>query len=565
VHLFRGVRRRGGATTVAQVDDTPSLASKRVEAHTAGTARSASGWVRPSHISIWLAGFLLLCFVYFLPRPVDAEQHSHLDTTLVLVDHGNFIVDGYYPTYVDSAFYRGHYYSNKAPGLSLAGVPIYAAFKAVFHRSLGPYVEANITRSRLEYFVLLYLECVFTVSIPATLLLLLFFWFLGYFSASVMNRAILTIALGLGTVIFPYARVFFSHIPATALLFAGFVLVWILGKDGSIRGAGSAWLVAHPRSTAFLAGLALGAAVLFEYPAALISLLVGIYALTCLPRRLWPYLTIGVLPGIFAILAYDFAVYGNPLVTGYSDTTTVYRPQLAPQHGGGTFSGLTWRPQANAMWGLSFSPFRGLFFLSPFLLLAFPGYILWARQRGREWLLFLTIPIALFFAVSMFAGWDGGWAIGPRYLILMLPFLAVPVIFVLDRVSLRLARLAIYALIGISFVSVWIESVAGGVYPLTNIPNPLFTFSLPALAHGNVRFNLGAAVLFAFAGQKSALALLTLLPLFALLALWSLVCLRRRAARLVPAPSAPSLQTSAQEQQNTSGQRNSPSAHRGRE
>jgi hypothetical protein len=471
---------------------------------------------------------LLLCFAYFLPRPVDPEQHAHFDTALALVDHGNFAVDKYYSHNVDSAFYHGHYYSNKAPGLSLAAVPMYAAFKAVFHRTLGPYVERNITRSRLEYFGLLYLESVGMVSIPATLLLLLFFWFLGYFSASVANRAILTIALGLGTAIFPYARVFYSHVPATALLFVGFVLVWILGKEDSIRGVGSAWLVAHPRSAAFLAGLALGAAGYSMSTAALISLLIAIYALIRLPRRLWPYLAVGAMPGVFAILAYDFAVYGNPLLTGYSDTTTVYHPALAPQHGGGSVNGLTWPPHPAAIWGLSFSPFRGLFFLSPFLLLAFPGYILWARRGGRDWFLFLAIPIALFFAISTFAGWNGGWAIGPRYLILMLPFLAFPVIFVLDRVSLGLARLAIYALIGISFVTVWIESVAGGDFPPDSIANPLFTFSLPALAHGNVRFNLVAAV---FVAQNSELALLTLLPLFALLVLWSLACLRR-AARL---------------------------------
>jgi hypothetical protein len=508
----------------------------------ARTGKKAVSSVSALRIGIWLAGLALFCFVYFLPRWHDWNQDARLDMTMALVNHGTIAINAYQWNTKDDDFFHGHYYSNKAPGQSLVGVPVYAVYKALL--SLPPVRRAvdSIERDsawklalqdggdrfippKLDFALLQYVESIVTVAIPAVLLLVLFYWFLGYFSNSLFNRALLTLALGLATMIFPYAQLFYSHIPAAALLFAGFVLVYIatvrspkLALGLTIApGVEVPRFASHRLQTTFLiffAGLALGAAVVFEYPAIIISALICIYALLRLPRRLWPYLVLGTVPGILTVMGYDYTAYHNPFVTGYSEHSLIWKQEAEG------IGGFTWPPHWDAIKGMSVSRYRGLFFLSPFLLLAFPGYVLWSRRSGYEWLLFLAAPVAFFFAIAMYWGWFAGEAVGPRYLIPMLPFLTLPIIFVLDRVRSWPGRLAIYALVAISVVNIWVETLGSRAYPHSYTMNPLFTYSLPALARGEVPLNLGT-----FAGLNG---LPSLLPLAALLLIWSV-------ATLVPA------------------------------
>jgi hypothetical protein len=263
-----------------------------------------------------------------------------------------------------------------------------------------------------------------------------------------------------------------------------------------------------------LAGLCLGLAPFFEYPTAVISGMIGLYALARLPRRLWPYLVAGALAGLATVPLYNFLAYHNPFTVPYTSGASVsFKWEL--NRG---LAGFTWPPQWNALPGMSFSPYRGLFFVSPFLLLAFPGYALWTRRfRGRfsaEWLLCLAIPVVFFCTISMYFGWYGGWGVGPRYLVPMLPFVTLPIIFVLDRVSALALRIGIYGLMALSLVLVWIETICRE-YPPDGNPNPLFTYSLRELAHGRVALNLGTPFGFAHHGAAS------LIPLAVLVGLWT--------------------------------------------
>jgi hypothetical protein len=167
---------------------------------------------------------------------------------------------------------------------------------------------------------------------------------------------------------------------------------------------------------------------------------------------------------------------------------------------------------------MSFSPYRGLFFLSPFLLLAVPGFWLWAKRGGREWLLFLVVSILYFLLLSSFATWWGGWAAGPRYIIPIFLFLAFPIIFVLDWVSTLsnrdVIRYVVYGSMVISVVSVWAETITNASWPNDWTLNPLFDLCLPALVRGDLSPNRGIMV-FGLNGLES------LLPLAVALVLWS--------------------------------------------
>jgi hypothetical protein len=84
----------------------------------------------------WLFVILLVSYAYFFPRWADWGQNSKLDLTMTIVDQGTFAIDDYYTNTGDYAHYKGHYYSDKAPGASFLGAPFYAAFKAIASTSL---------------------------------------------------------------------------------------------------------------------------------------------------------------------------------------------------------------------------------------------------------------------------------------------------------------------------------------------------------------------------------------------------------------------------------------------
>ncbi len=461
-----------------------------------------------------LAGLFFVCFVYFLPRWHDWNQDARLDMTMAVVNHATIAIDAYQRNTSDDDHYQGHYYSNKAPGQSLLGVPVYAAFKLAL--AIPPFrtaansletrpawrlalEDAGCTRrllkdpcrfipKRLDFALLQYLESALTVAIPSILMLLLFFWFLQYLSASVLNRMLATLAFGLGTIIFPYSQEFYSHVPAAALELAAFVLLYIAGRTAATGSRLGEWLVARPTFTAVLAGICLGLAVVFEYPAALMSAVIGLYGLLRLPRSAIVPLIAGCVPGLAIVMGYNFLAYHNPLTTGYGCNEKIWAQECRG------IAGFTWPPAGNAIDGMTASRYRGLFFLSPFLLLAFPGFLVWAIRSRRDWMTPVTafvVPLMFFFAISAYWGWYGGQVVGPRYLIPILPFLALPVVLVLDRVQTLAGRLAVWALLATSVVMVWLETIGGRAYGGGGVHDPLFDYNLPQLAHGTIPLNLG--------------------------------------------------------------------------
>jgi hypothetical protein len=497
-----------------------------------------NGTISPRRISVWLAIVSFCSFAYFIPH-WDWNQAARMDMIVAAANQGNFAIDKYQDNTGDKDYYQGHYYSSKAPGQSLVGIPIYILYEGYMNfRGTPP-------QDRADDWAAQYLEVLATVMVPATLFVLLLFWFLGYFSTSLLNRTIVTLGIGLGTDFFAYAHELFGHVTVAVLLFTGFTLVYIIGRDDAIRGPWTRRLVQNPDATALLAGAVLGLAVLFEYPPALIALLIGIYALTRLRPGHIVYMAVGAAPALMIVVGYNTAVYRNPLIFGYTSGASV---NFAQQQRMG-FGGFAWPPSFEAIYSLSIFPYRGLFFMSPFLLLAFPGYFLWKRRGGSEWLLFLAIPVLFFFAITMFSGWWGGLATGPRYLIPMIPFLGFPVIFVLDGIS-RLPRRTtmrwlVYGLIALSVVITWAQTITG--YAPEGERYPLFAQTIPTLEQNYIYLNRGQNL-----GLDGTQALI---PLFAFLVVCTLIVFRQplwkklsaRLTRIATEPleggDAPRLQT----------------------
>jgi hypothetical protein len=143
---------------------------------------------------------------------------------------------------------------------------------------------------------------------------------------------------------------------------------------------------------------------------------------------------LGALPFVVGLMLYHQAAFGHPLETGYKHLNdSAYQPW----HLGG-FLGIRY-PDPRAFFLSYFSPLRGLFTLSPFLLLALPGLVLLRREgrastesRALFWLSASVLAGYTYFTSSFtYESW--GWTTGPRHLTGLVPFLLLPVGLLLER------------------------------------------------------------------------------------------------------------------------------------
>jgi hypothetical protein len=443
-----------------------------------------------------LAVIVLACYAYFFPRWADWNQNSRFDLVQAVVVDGTLAIDRYVANTGDYAYYGGHYYSDKAPGTALLGIPIYALFRALVPYSLMEHLGTGALQNqavsatlkemgtgllpeKLYASVGLAFTTLVVIAVPSMLLGLLVYWMAGSFGLTIRQRLVGTLAYCLGTSAFPYANNFVGHQLAAFLLFGAFAALYAMRRGFLQRG----WLVG--------VGFLLGYAAITEYPTVLIGAILGLYALLTLGRPIDAFarLALGAVPPLVALGLYDMAVFGTPLPVGYA-----YSTLWTDAHQTG-FMSLTY-PHLSALWGITFGVHRGLFFLSPFLLLSVLGYrrLLEMRSCRAEFWVLLLAPAVFFLFNASSAMWQGGFAVGPRYLVPALPFLALPAALGLaDAWRRSWLRPVVVAAVGWSFFAVWAETIGGQSFP-DYTRNPLLDFSIPRLAAGDIARNVGTVL-----------------------------------------------------------------------
>jgi len=475
--------------------------------------KSVTKWLNPFTKREFLLFVLLFsCYIYFFPRRADWSQNARLDQVLAIVDEQTLNIDSYQSNTEDHAFYEGHYYSDKAPGAAFLGVPIYMAFKGLLNNpslnrvllNLGyfdpardsPAKEWNGIPVTESYFAsALYFVTAFAVALPSAMLGVVFYRLLGRFSSRPSHRIGLTLAYGLATIAFPYSGAFYGHQLAATFVFTAFyLLLRILDNRPSNQGLA-------------LVGMLLGCAVLTEYPVVLIAALLFLYALYRLRDRLQVlWVLAGGLPPLLLLLSFDYIIYGTVLPVGYLHSPYFYKDW----HTG--LMGLTY-PKLDALYGITFGPYRGLFFISPFLLLAIPGFYYFLREREcrPEAVTALAVVLTFFLFNASHISWGGGWTVGPRYLVSMLPFLTFPILFFLKSSQWRRWKeLLTFCLMALSLLLVWAETISGESFPPDYFHHPLTDFSLPNYLEGQLARNLGIVI-----GLPAWYSLLPLLMLLA--------------------------------------------------
>jgi len=398
------------------------------------------------------------------------NQNSRLALIMSVVNRHQLTIDAYQGITGDKARYHGHYYSDKAPGTALLGVPVYALLSGLQHLDRRP----QFTR-RVRY--PLYLTTLGAVALPAAALCALLYYLLLLLSGRRLWAVALSLCYGLGALAFPFSTLLFEHQDTAACAFAAFVA--LVKARRSARSA--RWLLAG--------GLLVGLAVLMETQAALCAIALAVYAASFVrPLRQLAYYVLGGVPAAALILGYNWATLGSPLRFAYQ---YVYNPIFRGMHSG--FFGVS-VPRWSSLVAILFSS-RGMLTQSP--LLWFVPLGAWGMWRAARWRRECLLCLALGLAFIVYnAGYFlplGGQSPGARFLIPVLPFVVVPLAFIpaLPRPYSAVAG-ALAALAGLYGIGVC--ALITIVNPLAPefVPDPLADYWLPLFRRGAILTNVGA-------------------------------------------------------------------------
>ncbi len=288
----------------------------------------------------------------------------------------------------------GRYYAPYGIGHALYSVPFYAAARVV-ERVAGVGLGKPEVLPKAGFVVGSAFAAAFAVWVA--------FLLAWRMSGDVAGATLTAVAVGFGTLLWPYAKFGFNA-PLGALC----VLVGNYGAFVGTRLRRPAMLL--------LGGLGFGGALLVKHELALVCLPIGLWVMvesdwqwpTILRRGLW--LGGPVLAALAITLYYNEVRFGNPLDTGYLRDETLASGSLG--------AGLS---------GFLFSPGRSIFLYSPILI---GGLVAAFDPRRRDarttWLLLGEFVVLMTFYASL-VNWDAERSYGARYLLPVIPLLVLPV------------------------------------------------------------------------------------------------------------------------------------------
>ncbi len=343
-------------------------------------------------IAVYLGVAVYLLPMY--PHGGSANELTRWATAASLIEKGSFEIswtESLIGPNVDTARVGERVYSNKAPGPAIVAAPVYALTR-IF---LGPPTASNI---RVSWFAM-------RLVISTLPLLLLAFW-LYRKGTDEFGLAVLLFA----TPLFAYSLLLFSHVLSAVLIYAAFRLLFDEAEFKPWRYV--------------IAGLASGFAVISEFPAVFAVAVFGV-GLLFSERKLRlsriGYFLLGGLPFVVFLLIYNNALFGSPFSLSYAHENF---PEWAGVASQGVF-GIGFPTFSNA-YLLLVSPARGLFFFSPILILSAINFFTSAERATLRHRVRTAAVIVSIILLCGHGAAHGGWAIGARYLVFILPLMLDP-------------------------------------------------------------------------------------------------------------------------------------------
>jgi hypothetical protein len=364
--------------------------------------------------------FLIVASAYgYFYSQQDSNTHSRLALVKAIVEEKHFEIDSYHDSVLitkDTAYYNGHYYSDKAIGSSLIGVPVYYLMLKISN-GLGYAIRIKDFKQLMTFVA---------ISLISAFLAPILYLFVKQISTSARYALVITAAICLGTPLYLYSATYYSHALTGLLLFIVFYIWFRARSEGSIGLAKTS-----------LSGFLLGYAFITEYPSALIAAALGLYILYIMweQRKLadWKIyfsLIAGAFIPLSLMMIYNFSIFKSPFATGYlHESNDLLRAGI--QTGVVGFG----PPNLEALFFMTFHTTMGIFWQSPVLLLAFVGWIvMWRSPQYRPEAIFSFGASLLYFMIlSGYYWWWGGLTFTPRFIIASLPLFGIPLAFLPQR------------------------------------------------------------------------------------------------------------------------------------
>lgn len=330
----------------------------------------------------------------------------------------------------------GRIYAPFGIGQSIANVPFYLAGRALGRR-LGQASTGSDTIPKA------------VVALGNVLIGAVVVWLAVLFayrlSGDLAGASFAALALGFGTLLWPYATFGFNAPLTTACLLAGVYATWIGVRSGRPLSLawGGVWLACAflTRHEMVLTIACVGAWLAYEsrrHVRAAVPRLLAFGAPLALGAALW--------------LWYNAVRFGDPFNPGYVNDPDV-KARLALSEG---------------LLGMLFSPGRSLFVYAPVTLAGVVAVVRYAGRDRSTALLFAALPTVMLLFYSTLPGWDGGRSYGPRYLVPVTPFMLLPLACWWSDAGARLKRI----LLGLALASIAIQ-----------VPAVLVDFSKVSIAH----------------------------------------------------------------------------------
>ena len=416
---------------------------------------------------------LFVSYAYFY-QAGGWTQNSRFDLIRAITNEHTLNIDPFQYSTGDKAFADGHFYSDKAPGLAFAAVPVVALARP-FLRAAGGDPETYAGLAFLSW-----LATVFTAGLFTALAGVSLFSLSLDLGASRSGALFAAIAFGLATPIWTLATIFIGHAFAAALLVFAFAAACRIGS-----GVGDP---AHRRVDVWrgaFVGVCAGWATISEFPAAVPATLIAVLAAAQALRfnraqatRIIGAMTSCALACAAVLMIYQYACFGSPFHIAYRSEEGVY---VGMREG---FFGVT-LPRLVRLRRILFGEYRGLLPIAPVLAVAPIGLAL-IKRRGVA---VVASLIALYFILlnASYTYWEGGWSYGPRHASPAIPFLCLG-LAALWTAGFRAVRWLLAALAAYG-IAVTLIAVSTMPLPPNNIRRPVAELLWPAFRDGDLSLN----------------------------------------------------------------------------
>lgn len=382
--------------------------------------------------------FVAFCLttVWCVNAPLNPNSVTRVGLSHAVAIHGQLNIDEVAPYTIDKAHWNGHYYCDKTPGISILCIPaVYVADKLANLVGAAPaFVPVKNAGAGLRY-GLSALACLIATSILfAAAAVILFRRSIFLAGASERTADIAALTLAFGTPLFIWSTAVFGHATSTALLVMAFSLYWTGPDQRQLSSRRYA-----------LAGFILSLAALVELTAVPAAAMIGLLLLSKPTPLQWDRLGLNALamlaaglPAAAVLLLYNSLAFGSPFHLGYASVEG-----FAGMKSG--FFGIN-VPTWEALWGITFSSDRGLFWVSPILLFSIPAIAALLRSSSVKLPVATCLGIAIYYLLlnGGYHYWNGGYSLGPRHLTPATPFLLFPIALWMDRAG-RTTRVIVTA------------------------------------------------------------------------------------------------------------------------